>query len=156
MSRIPSFPTVVIAVTVCFTACGGSTSANPGDGGSTGDGSINDGSSHDGSVSDGSAGEGSAGEGSAGDDSASDGSSGDSPFTQDGSGGDDGGSFACGNDTCDSNTQLCLENTSGDALIAQCSPLPSQCGHDCGCIKLMFQCPVTCTNDNGRITVVCP
>ncbi len=153
MSLRPSFGALRIALPLCIAACGSSTSTNPGDGGPGGDSSLHDGSPPDSSATEGSSGDGSASDGAGGDSTAS-GDGGDDA-SSDGQGGD-GGSFACGNDTCDANTQLCLENTSGDALVAQCSPLPGQCGHDCNCIKLMFQCPVTCTDNGGQITVVCP
>lgn len=146
-----SFRILRIALALCVAACGSSTSANPSDGGPGGDGSI-----HDGPPPDSAATEGSSSDGAADDSTASgDGGDGGDDASSDGQA-SDGGSFACGNDTCDANTQLCLENKSGDALVAQCSPLPGQCGHDCNCIKLMFQCPVTCTDNGGQITVVCP
>jgi hypothetical protein len=69
--------------------------------------------------------------------------------------GPDGGPFACGNGSCDPATQLCAENTTGGTVIAQCLSLPQGCEHDCACIKMTFQCPVRCTNDNGLIRVVC-
>jgi hypothetical protein len=67
----------------------------------------------------------------------------------------DAGPFVCAKESCDAATQLCDLNTSGGTTIGLCAPLPPNCDHDCACIRMMFQCPVKCTNEGGRVTVVC-
>jgi hypothetical protein len=135
-------------------ACGGATSAGSGPDGGSDAASAESGTDAAASDDATSGGDGANGDGAPVDGTAADGAGQDA--ATDASGGD-AGSFACPPDTCDSNTQFCLDSSLGpDAgYSGACMTIPTGCGHDCACIQTMFQCLTTCTNDNGRITVKC-
>ena len=141
-------------VLVAIAACGGTTSAGSSPDASSDRSTTESGTdaaaSGDGTTSP----DGSAGDGASADSTAADSATKD-VATEASSG--DAGSFACPPDTCDSNTQFCMDSSLGpDAgYSGTCMAIPAGCGHDCTCIQAMFQCLTMCTNDSGRITVKC-
>ena len=70
------------------------------------------------------------------------------------------GTFACGNAlSCLAGKELCLDSLprdGGGTLL--CMPIPSDCAAApvlCDCLKLRFQCPITCTQMGGSVFVSC-